>query len=112
MPPQKDDLLPGTLDVLVLQVLSTGPLHGWGIAQRVKLLSNDILQLQQGSLYPALHKMESQGWVAAQWKPTGEGRQAKFYSLTRKGKKQLAEARARWDRLSSAVGLVLRHSTR
>lgn len=106
--PNKDDLLPGTLDVLVLQVLSAGPLHGWGIANRVKLLSNDALKIQQGSLYPALHKMESEGWLTAQWKPTEEGRQAKFYALTRKGRKQLAEARARWQRLSSAVGLVLR----
>lgn len=110
--PNKDDLLPGTLDVLVLQVLSAGPLHGWGIANRVKLLSNDALKIQQGSLYPALHKMESEGWLTAQWKPTEEGRQAKFYSLTRKGRKQLAEARARWQRLSSAVGLVLRDSER
>ncbi len=104
----KDDLLPGTLDVLVLQVLSAGPLHGWGIAQRVKLLSGDVLKVQQGSLYPALHKMEAEGWVTAEWKQTEEGRQAKVYGLTRKGKKQLSDARARWERLSSAVGMVLR----
>lgn len=104
----KDDLLPGTLDVLVLQVLSAGALHGWAIAQRVKLLSGDVLKVQQGSLYPALHKMEAEGWVTAEWKQTEEGRQAKVYGLTRKGKKQLSEARARWERLSSAVGLVLR----
>ncbi|QOY86514.1 PadR family transcriptional regulator [Paludibaculum fermentans] len=104
---QNDDLLPGTLDVLVLQILSGGTLHGWGIAQRLKLLSRDVLSVQQGSLYPALHKMEGEGWISAEWKATDEGRQAKFYALTARGRKQLAEARARWVRLSSAVGLVL-----
>lgn len=104
---QNDDLLPGTLDVLVLQILSAGPLHGWGIAQRLKLLSKEVLSVQQGSLYPALHKMEGEGWITAEWKATDEGRQAKFYSLTRQGRKQLAGARARWVRLSTAMGLVL-----
>lgn len=104
---QNDDLLPGTLDVLVLQILSAGALHGWGIAQRLRLLSKEVLSVQQGSLYPALHKMEGEGWITAEWKPTEEGRTAKFYSLTRAGRRHLAEARARWVRLSSAVGLVL-----
>jgi PadR family transcriptional regulator PadR len=104
---RKDDLLPGTLDLLVLQILSAQELHGWGIAQRLRLLSKDVLQVNQGSLYPALHKMEAEGWIEAEWKPTDEGRQAKFYALTRKGRKVLAEQRARWERLSSAVGWVL-----
>ncbi len=105
---RKDDLLPGTLDLLVLQILSAQELHGWAIAQRLKLLSREVLQVNQGSLYPALHKMEAEGWIEAEWKPTEEGRQAKFYSLTRKGRKMLAEQRARWERLSSAVGWVLK----
>ena len=104
---RKDDLLPGTLDLLVLRILSAQALHGWGIAQRLKLLSREVLQVNQGSLYPALHKMEAEGWIDAEWKPTDEGRQAKFYSLTRKGRKVLGEQRARWERLSSAVGWVL-----
>jgi transcriptional regulator len=108
---RNDDLLPGTLDVLVLQIVSAAPLHGWGIAQRLKLLSRDVLQVQQGSLYPALHKMEAEGWIASEWKPTDEGRQAKFYSLTRAGRKYLAKERARWERLSGAVGLVLKSAT-
>lgn len=104
-------LLPGTLDVLVLQVLSTGSLHGWGIAQKLKLLSRDVLQVQQGSLYPALHKMEAEGRISSEWKQTEEGRQAKFYSLTRNGRSHLAAERSRWERLSSAVGLVLSGAT-
>lgn len=104
---RKDDLLPGTLDVLVLQILSAAPLHGWGIAQRLIVLSREVLIVQQGSLYPALHKMEGEGWISAEWRPTEEGRQAKFYSLTRKGRTRLTQARARWERFSSAVGWVL-----
>lgn len=107
----QDDLLPGTLDVLVLQILQNEPCHGWRIAQRLKLLSRDILRVQQGSLYPALHKLEAQGWIASEWKPTEEGRTARFYSLTRTGRKQLAKERARWERLSSAVGWVLNPET-
>ena len=108
---QKDDLLPGTLDVLVLQVLSGGECHGWRIAQRLKLLSRDILRVQQGSLYPALHKLEAEGWIASEWKPTEEGRPARVYSLTSRGRKHLARERARWERLSSAVGWVLNNET-
>jgi PadR family transcriptional regulator PadR len=103
----QDDLLPGTLDVLILQILQSEPSHGWRIAQRLKLLSRDILQVQQGSLYPALHKLEAQGWITSEWKPTEEGRNARFYSLSRTGRKQLTKERARWERLSSAVGWVL-----
>lgn len=104
---QDENLLPGTLDVLILQILSGGACHGWGIAQRLKLLSRDILQVQQGSLYPALHKLEAEGWITSTWKPTEEGRTARFYSLTAGGRKQLARQRSRWERLSSAVGWVL-----
>ena len=107
----KDDILPGTLDVLVLQILAGQTLHGWGIAQRLKVLSRDILRVQQGSLYPALHKLEAQGWIASEWKPTEEGRQARFYTLTRSGRKHLERERERWDRLSSAVGWVLNNQT-
>jgi transcriptional regulator len=107
----QDDLLPGTLDVLVLQILSNESAHGWRIAQRLKLLSRDILRVQQGSLYPALHKLEAQGWIASEWKPTEEGRNARFYTLTRTGRKHLARERDRWDRLSSAVGWVLNPGT-
>lgn len=107
----QDDLLPGTLDVLVLQILLAGPCHGWRIAQRLKLLSRDILRVRQGSLYPALHKLEAQGWIESEWKPTEEGRTARFYTLTRGGREHLARERERWDRLSSAVGWVLNPET-
>ncbi len=103
----QDDLLPGTLDVLVLQILQNEPSHGWRIAQRLKLLSRDVLRVQQGSLYPALHKLEASGWIVSEWKPTEEGRTVRFYSLTKAGRKQLAQKRAHWERLSSAVGWVL-----
>ena len=102
----KDDLLPGTLDVLILQILSAEPAHGWGIAQKLKLLSREVLQVQQGSLYPALHKLEAAGWIVSDWK-SGEGRPVRVYAITRKGRRQLTDARARWERLSSAVGRVL-----
>ncbi len=103
----QDDLLPGTLDVIILQILQHQPYHGWRIAQRLKLLSRDVLRVQQGSLYPALHKLEAKGWIRSEWKPTEEGRTARHYSLTPKGVKQLAKERERWQRLSSAVGWVL-----
>jgi transcriptional regulator len=103
----QDDLLPGTLDVLILQILLGEPCHGWRIAQRLRLLSREILRVQQGSLYPALHKLEAQGWITSEWKPTEEGRTARFYSLTRSGRKHLERERERWERLSSAVGWVL-----
>ncbi len=103
----KDDLIPGTLDVLVLGIVSQGALHGWGIAQKLKLLSHEVLQVNQGSLYPALHKLEAEGWVKAEWKPTPEGRQAKFYALTATGRKRLATERARWVRWWTAMNSVL-----
>ena len=107
----QDDLIPGTLDVLVLQILQAGACHGWGIAQRLKVLSRDILRVQQGSLYPALHKLEAQGWIRSEWKATEEGRTARFYSLTETGRGHLARERERWERLSSAVGWVLNPET-
>jgi transcriptional regulator len=108
MSPAKSDLLQGTLDLLILQVVSLGPLHGYAIAQRLQQMSQDVLQVQQGSLYPALHRLEARGWLAAAWKPSETGRDAKFYTLTRAGRRQLENERANWKRLASAIGLVLR----
>ncbi len=104
------DLIQGTLDLLILKTLSTGTVHGWAIAKRIQQISNDVLQVQQGSLYPALHRLEQQGWIESETKPTESGRVAKFYSLTKAGKKQLAHELNEWDRLSAAVQLVVRHA--
>lgn len=106
--PKPSDLLQGTLDLLILKTLARDPLHGWGIAKKILLLSNDVLSVQQGSLYPALHRLEQQGWIESEWKDTELGRQAKFYSLTKEGKEQLDRELESWQRLSSAVGLVLK----
>ena len=108
MSPAKSDLLQGTLDLLILQVVALGPLHGYAIAQRLQQISQDILQVQQGSLYPALHRLEARGWLSAQWRATDTGRDAKFYQLTRAGRRQLDAERANWARLAQAVTLVLR----
>jgi transcriptional regulator len=108
MSPSKSDLLQGTLDLLILQVVSLGPLHGYAIAQRLQQISREVLQVQQGSLYPALHRLEARGWLEAEWKATETGREAKFYDLTRAGRRQLESERANWARLSAAIGLVLR----
>jgi PadR family transcriptional regulator PadR len=108
MSPPKSDLLQGTLDLLILQVVSLGPLHGYAIAQRLQQISQDVLQVQQGSLYPALHRLEARGWLKASWSATDTGREAKFYELTRAGRRQLESERANWERLSAAIGLVLR----
>jgi PadR family transcriptional regulator PadR len=108
MPPSKSDLLQGTLDLLILQVVSLGPLHGYAIAQRLQQMSKDVLQVQQGSLYPALHRLEARGWLKAEWKASETGRDAKFYNLTRAGRRQLENERANWNRLAAAIGLVLR----
>src|SRR5688572_23825233 len=105
MSPSKSDLLQGTLDLLILQVVSIGPLHGYAIAQRLQQISQDVLQVQQGSLYPALHRLEARGWLEAEWKPTETGREAKFYDLTRAGRRQLDSERENWERLSGAIGL-------
>jgi len=108
MPSFKSDLLQGTLDLLILQVVSLGPLHGYAIAQRLQQMSKDVLQVQQGSLYPALHRLEARGWLKAEWKASETGRDAKFYNLTRAGRRQLESERANWNRLAAAIGLVLR----
>jgi PadR family transcriptional regulator PadR len=103
----KSDLLQGTLDVLILRIVALQPIHGYGIAQRIRQISRDVLQVQQGSLYPALHRLEKRGWLKASWGEAETGREAKFYSLTALGRKQLAEESANWRRLSEAVTLIL-----
>ena len=104
----KADLLQGTLDMLILKVVALGPTHGYAIAQRLQQMSQDVLQVQQGSLYPALHRLEKRGWVKAEWAASDTGREARFYSLTRLGRKQLEEQRENWDRLSAAISGILR----
>ena len=105
--PKPSDLLQGTLDLLILKTLARQPLHGWGIAKRIQLLSGEVLAVGQGSLYPALHRLENQGWISAEWKDSDLGRSAKIYELTREGKKQLARELETWNRLSSAVHLLI-----
>ena len=102
------DLVQGTLDLLLLKILALEALHGWAISQRLKQVSGDVLQVSDGSLYPALHKLEQEGWITAEWKTSDLGRRAKFYSLTRLGRRQLAKESANWDRLSSAITKVVR----
>jgi transcriptional regulator len=101
------DLVQGTLDVLILRIVALEPKHGWAIAKRIQQVSRDVLQVQQGSLYPALHRLEQQGWITAEWKETPNGRPAKFYSLTRAGRAHLQREKAQWERLSAAINLVL-----
>jgi PadR family transcriptional regulator PadR len=103
----KSDLLQGTLDLLILRTLAKGPMHGWGISLQIQELSRDVLQINQGSLYPALHRLEQQGLIEAEWGNSENNRQAKFYQLTRDGRKQLAEETRSWERLSAAVARVL-----
>jgi PadR family transcriptional regulator, regulatory protein PadR len=105
--PKPADLLQGTLDLLILKCLVREPLHGWAISKRIGLLSGDVLAVQQGSLYPALHRLENSGWISAEWTNTEQGRSAKVYSLTRDGKRQLERELDSWNRLSSAVGLLI-----
>ena len=105
--PKPSDLLQGTLDLLILRTIAREPLHGWGISKRIQLVSGDVLAVGQGSLYPALHRLEQQGWITAEWKDSDLGRSAKFYALTREGKKQLERELKSWRRLSSAVELVI-----
>ena len=105
--PPKSDLLQGTLDVLILKVVALGPIHGYGIAQRLQQMSGAVLQVQQGSLYPALHRLEKRRWLTAEWAASETGREARFYRLTPLGRTQFAEQRANWDRLSAAVSGVL-----
>jgi PadR family transcriptional regulator PadR len=106
----KSDLLQGTLDLLILRILATGDMHGWGISQRLQQISQDVLQVNQGSLYPALYRLEQQGWIAASWGDSENNRRAKFYSLTRTGRKQLAEETANWERITAAVARILLHA--
>jgi len=103
----RDDLLNGTLDLLILKSLSLQPMHGWGIAQRIQQLSRDTLAVNQGSLYPALHKLEREGWITAEWGASENNRRAKYYTLTTAGRKQLNEELDRWERFTSAIALVL-----
>ena len=108
MPPTKSDLPQGTLDLLVLKVLALGPLHGYAIAQRLQQISRDVVQVTQGTLYPALHRLEHRGFLAAEWKMTDTGREAKFYRLTRTGRAHMDREEASWQRLTSAVGAILK----
>jgi PadR family transcriptional regulator len=110
MPTSKNELLQGTLDLLILRTLASGDMHGWGISQRLQQISNDVLQVNQGSLYPALYRLEQRGWVASFWGDSENNRRAKFYSLTKAGRKQLAEETASWERMSAAVARVLSHA--
>jgi transcriptional regulator len=105
---QKSDLLQGTLDLLILKVVALGPIHGYAIAQRLQQMSGDVLQVQQGSLYPALHRLEKRRWLRAEWAASDTGRDARFYALTSLGRKQLEVQRAYWQRLSTAISGVLR----
>ena len=107
MKEKKNDLLQGTLDLLVLRTLSLGPMHGWGISQRIQQLSADVLQVNQGSLYPALARLEQQDWIASEWGTSENNRRARFYRLTGAGRRQLAEETESWERLSTAVARVL-----
>jgi PadR family transcriptional regulator, regulatory protein PadR len=110
MGPTKSDLLQGTLDLLILQVVALRPVHGYAISQRLQQTSKDVLQVQQGTLYPALHRLEERGWLKAEWRNTDTGREAKFYGLTKAGKARLEHERSEWERMARAIGLVLRLS--
>ena len=102
------DLVQGTLDLLIMRTIATEPLHGWAIAQRIQLLSKDVLQVNQGSLYPALQRLERQGWITADWGVSETNRRARFYRLTAAGRRRLEQERADWERLSAAISLVMR----
>ncbi|HEV2382513.1 MAG TPA: PadR family transcriptional regulator [Terriglobia bacterium] len=104
------DLVQGTLDLLILKTIALEPMHGWGIAQRIRQVSKEVLQVNQGALYPALHRLEQQGWIKAKWGESDNNRKAKYYSLTPPGRKYLDREEANWQRLSAAIGLVLEMS--
>jgi len=106
--PVVPDLLPGTLDLLILRTLQTQSLHGWAISERIQQISQDVLQINQGSLYPALHRLEHQGWVEAEWAVSELGRRAKYYRLTPSGRRQLAAEAVEWERMSAAIGRVMK----
>jgi transcriptional regulator len=101
------ELLQGTLDMLVLRVLSGGPMHGWGIAQRIQILSKDVLQVEEGSIYPALYRMEHKGWIKGEWGQSDNNRKAKYYELTKEGHKQLASESKDWVRICAAIGAIM-----
>jgi transcriptional regulator len=105
---QIPDLLPGTLDLLILRTLQTEPLHGWAISERVQQISQDVLQINQGSLYPALHRLEHEGWIDAEWATSELGRRAKYYRLTASGRRQLAVETSEWERMAAAIGRVIK----
>jgi PadR family transcriptional regulator len=107
MPIEKSELLQDTLDMLILKIVELGPVHGYGISRRIRQISKEVLQVQQGSLYPALHRLEKRGWLAAEWGESDNGRQAKFYKLSAKGRKQLPSEKSNWHRLAGAVGHIL-----
>ncbi|HEX5759546.1 MAG TPA: PadR family transcriptional regulator [Thermoanaerobaculia bacterium] len=110
MASDKSDLLQGTLDMLILKALAGGPMHGWGIAQRLRQMSDEVLQVQQGSLYPAVHRLERQGWIRSSWGPSENNRRARYYELTAAGRRGLAAETESWERLAAAVFQVLRTS--
>src|SRR5437763_5836923 len=107
MPIEKSDLLQGTLDLLILKIVALGPVHGYGISQRIRQISKEVLQVQQGSLYPALHRLEKRGWLEAEWGQSSNGREAKFYKLSAKGRKKFASEESKWNRVASAVAKVI-----
>ena len=106
--PHAPDLLPGTVDLLILRTLQAGRLHGWAISERIQQISQDVLQINQGSLYPALHRLEHQGWIEAEWAVSEFGRRAKYYNLTAAGRRQLAVEAREWERMSAAIGRVMK----
>ena len=108
--PDRSDLPQGTLDLLILHIVAAGPIHGYAIAQRLQQISRDVVQVPQGSLYPALHRLENRGLLTAEWKASDTGRESKFYRLTPKGRRQLKEEAASWLRLTEAIGLILKHA--
>jgi PadR family transcriptional regulator PadR len=108
MTQDKSELLKGTLDMLILKIVALGPIHGYAISQRIRQISKDFFQVQQGSLYPALHRLEDRGWLHPEWKDSETGREAKFYTLTKKGRKHLESEVVNWERISGAVALILR----
>jgi PadR family transcriptional regulator PadR len=108
MPTEKTDLLQGTLDMLILKIAALGPIHGYAISQRMQQISREVLQVQQGSLYPALHRLENRGWLKGDWRASESGRDAKFYTLTKAGRRRLEMETAQWERLAEAIGLILR----
>ena len=107
---QTPDILQGTLDLLILRTLQTQPMHGWAISERIQQISQDVLQIYQGSLYPALHRLEHRGWIEAEWGVSELGRRAKFYQLTAAGRRQLAVEASEWERMTTAIGRVMKHA--